>query len=426
MRTRFTDAQRADPEIAASEAAIRKCVHCGFCTATCPTYVLLGDERDSPRGRIAMIQNMLEIGGAPDPAAVRHIDRCLSCLACTTTCPSGVDYAQLIDHGRAHIATHYRRPWVDRQIRRLIAAVLPYPQRFRTAMRLAPAGRLLRPVLDRIGALRPLAAMLDLAPRVLPAAQIAVPTMHVPRVLMLRGCAERVLAPQIKAATIRLLDRMGIGVDFVDDVCCGALVHHIGDDAAARDFARANIVAWETALARRAYDAIIVTASGCGSQIKAYGKLFAHDERWSARAETVAALARDWSEVVASHPMPPIVAGREIRVAWQAPCSLQHGQHIDAPRALLVAAGFAVIDPREPHLCCGSAGTYNILQSEIATQLRDRKRAALDATGADIIASSNIGCITQLARGAVPVVHSVELIDWATGGPRPAAIDAGR
>jgi glycolate oxidase iron-sulfur subunit len=420
MRTHFTDAQRTDRETAASEAAIRKCVHCGFCTATCPTYVLLGDERDSPRGRIALIQDMLERGGTPSTATVRHIDRCLSCLACTTTCPSGVDYAQLIDHGRAYVEGHYRRPWIDRALRAMLAAVLPHPRRFRAALRLAPAGRLLRSVLTRFAALKPLVAMLDLAPRSLPAAAPAPVTPHARRVLMLRGCAEPVLAPQVQAATIRLLDRMGIGVDFAADICCGALVQHIGHDAAARDFARANIAAWETALAARDYAAVIVTASGCGSQLKSYGKLLAHDPAWAERASHIAARACDWSELVKAHSLPPVVPGRTLAVAYQAACSLQHGQRIDTPRALLIAAEFAVSDPREGHLCCGSAGTYNILQPDLSSALRDRKNAALVATGAQIIASGNIGCITQLRGGDLPVVHCVELLDWATGGPRPA------
>ncbi|MGL4541168.1 MAG: glycolate oxidase subunit GlcF [Polymorphobacter sp.] len=427
MRTQFTDAQRAEPAVARSEAAIRKCVHCGFCTATCPTYVLHGDERDSPRGRIALIQNMIEAGGPPTAATVRHVDRCLSCLACTTTCPSGVDYAQLIDHGRAHIEAHYRRPWHDRLLRRGLAAVLPYPARFRAALALAPLGRLFQPWLARHVATRPLAAMLALAPRSLPApmttpAKTLPATTHQHRVLMLRGCAEPVLAPQIQAATVRLFDRMGIGVDQVDDGCCGALVHHIGQEAAAQAMARANIERWEAALASHDYAAIIVTASGCGSQLKAYGKLLADDPDFAARAARIAALARDWSEIVAANALPPRVAGQGLRIAYHAACSLQHGQRVDAPRALLVAAGFDVVVPGEAHLCCGSAGTYNILQSEIAAALRDRKQAALAATGATLVASGNIGCLTQLAGAALPLVHSVELLDWATGGPLPPAL----
>ena len=424
MQTHFTDAQRTAPAVQRSESAIRKCVHCGFCTATCPTYVLLGDERDSPRGRIALIQNMLEAGGTPDAATVRHVDRCLSCLACTTTCPAGVDYAQLIDHGRAYIAEHYERPWHDRLMRWTLAAVLPHRDRFRAALALAPLGRLVQPLLARTAATRPLAAMLALAPRQLPKSEPAPATTHQRRVLMLRGCAEPVLAPHIQAATIRLLDRIGIGVDYADDGCCGALVHHIGEEDAARVMARANIGRWEAALARHDYSAIIVTASGCGSQLKAYGKLLVDDLHYAARAARIAALAKDWSEVVADAGLPASVNGQGLRIGYHAACSLQHGQRVDAPRALLVAAGFDVVQPADAHLCCGSAGTYNILQSELAGALRDRKLAALNATGATVVASGNIGCLTQLAGDRLALVHSAELLDWATGGPRPVALPA--
>ena len=424
MRTHFTPEQRADPAVVRSEAAIRKCVHCGFCTATCPTYVLRGDERDSPRGRIALIQNMLEAGTTPDAATVRHVDRCLSCLACTTTCPSGVDYAQLIDHGRAYIAEHYQRPWHDRLTRRALAAVLPYRLRFAAALTLAPLARWAAPWLAKAPATAPVAAMLALAPRHRPAATPVAATTHRRRVLMLRGCAEPVLAPQIQAATIRLLDRIGIGVDYADDGCCGALVHHIGEEARAQAMARANIARWEAALARHDYTAIIVTASGCGSQLKGYGKLLADDAAFADRAARIAALARDWSEVVADAGLPAGTHAHALRIAYHAPCSLQHGQRIDAPRALLVAAGFDVVQPAEAHLCCGSAGTYNILQSELAGALRDRKRAALGATGARIVASGNIGCLTQLAGDQLALVHPAELLDWATGGPPPPALAA--
>ena len=422
MRTHFTEAQRAEPEIQRSEAAIRKCVHCGFCTATCPTYVLLGDERDSPRGRIALIQNMLEAGTPPDAATVRHIDRCLSCLACTTTCPSGVDYAQLIDHGRAYVETHYQRALPDRMMRALIAAVLPHRRRFAAALKLAPLGRLFAPLFKLSPATRPLAAMLALAPRAATKPTPTATTRHTNRVLMLRGCAEPVLAPQYQAATIRLLDRMNIGVDYAADTCCGALVHHIGREASARDFARANIHAWESALARHPYTAIIVTASGCGAELKSYGKLLADDPEYAARAARIAALAKDWSEVVEAFGLPPSVNGAGLPISYHAACSLQHGQRVAAPRALLVAAGFAVAEPSEAHLCCGSAGTYNLLQSEIAGQLRNRKLTTLAATGAQIIASGNIGCLTQLAGDNLAVVHTAELLDWATGGPRPATL----
>lgn len=418
MRTGFTPEQLADSETAASAAAIRKCVRCGFCTATCPTFVVLGDERDSPRGRIGLIQDMLRAGGPPTTAQVRHVDRCLSCLACTTTCPSGVDYRQLIDHARAHIETHHRRPLGERLLRRVIAAVLPSRARLRAVLLLAPAGRMLQPLLRSMAPR--LAAMLDLAPADLSAPQPLPATAHEERVLWLRGCVEPVVAPGIAAALARLLDRAGIGVDPLEVACCGALVQHMGEAERARALARATIDAAEAALARRPYLAIVATASGCGAALKHYGHLLRDDPAYAGRAAGIAALARDPSEVIPALPA-AIPAGT--RVAYQAACTLQHGQRVLAePKALLTAAGFVVAEPAEAHLCCGSAGTYNILQPELSGALRDRKAAALTALGAEFVASGNIGCIVQLRRAGLPAVHLVELLDWAAGGPRPNPI----
>ncbi len=430
MQTRFSLDQLADSDTAESESVIRKCVHCGFCLATCPTYVLLGDELDSPRGRIYLMKDMLENERAPTAEVVKHIDRCLSCLSCMTTCPSGVNYGRLVDHARAYIEDRYRRPLADRLLRRLLAATLPYPRRFRLALALARLARPLASLLGTVAPLRPVAAMLTLARRTPQAAPAPAPsTAPHPaprgRVAMLQGCAEPVLRPQIQAAAERLL--IGAGFEVVrapGESCCGALSHHMGREAEAKAFARANVDAWTAQVEAGGLEAIIVTASGCGAPIKAYGFLLRDDPDYAEPAARVSALARDVGEFLAQAGLPPVTQPSGLVVAYQAACSLQHGQKLGGVGpALLRQAGYDVREPTEAHLCCGSAGTYNILQPQIAGQLRDRKLAALDATGAAVIASGNIGCLTQLSRtSGPPTVHAVELLDWACGGPRPAGV----
>jgi glycolate oxidase iron-sulfur subunit len=421
MQTAFTAAQLADPEIAASHTAIRKCVHCGFCTATCPTYVLLGDERDSPRGRIELIKAMLEDGGAPSKETVTHIDRCLSCLACKTTCPSGVDYAQLIDHGRAHIEQTYRRPLPERLLRALIPAVLARPGRLRVALAL---GRLARPLEPTLTALKltPLAALLRLVPKPAPApsARPSYPAVGQGRgrVALLQGCVEPAMAPSIREAAIRLLTRAGFEVVLArGEGCCGALSEHLGRAGEAATFARANVQAWTKS---GPFDAIITTAAGCGTAIKAY----AHRLPGDAEAARAAGSARDILEFLGEVGLPPVTNPRELVVAYHAACSLQHGQQVKtAPPRLLAEAGYDVRQVAEGHLCCGSAGVYNILQPGLATRLRDRKAGNIARTGAAVVAAGNIGCIAQLAPAlSMPIIHPVELLDWATGGPRPAGL----
>ncbi|MDN2567889.1 glycolate oxidase subunit GlcF [Aquibium sp. A9E412] len=437
MQTTFTPEQLADPKIAEANDILRKCVHCGFCTATCPTYVELGNELDSPRGRIYLIKDMLENGRPADREIVTHIDRCLSCLACMTTCPSGVDYMHLVDHARAHIEKTYRRPLPDRATRALLAFVLPHPGRFRAALKLARLGRPFARAMRLVPALRPTAAMLALAPAAVPApSPMAQPGRHAAagarrgRVAILTGCAQPVLAPDINEATIRLLTRLGIEVAVpAGEGCCGALVHHMGKEEAALAAARRNVDAWTAQIDGDGLDAIIVTASGCGTTIKDYGHMLRHDPAYADKAARVSALARDVTEYLATLELPEPAHRPGLAVAYHAACSMQHGQRIRRqPKALLEKAGFVVSEPREGHLCCGSAGTYNIMQPEIATRLRDRKVRNLAATGAAVVATGNIGCITQIAAGAaLPVVHTVALLDWAYGGPRPAGVpDAGR
>jgi len=421
MQTRFTPAQlAADPDLARSEAILRKCVHCGFCTATCPTYLLLGDEADSPRGRIYMIQDMLERGGPPDAATVRHVDRCLSCLACATTCPSGVDYMHLVDQARAHIETHHRRPLADRLFRRLISGVLTRPRLFSAMLRLAAPFRALAPLAP--GRLR---GLLEAVPermpeRTDPQVTVAAESPRL-RVGLMKGCVQPVLNPGIDAAAIRLLQRLGVAVVQPDaSACCGALPHHMGQTERAEALARQQIDLWCKVLDTTPLEAIVVTTSGCGTTLKDYGQMFRNDPEWAGRAARVAALAVDVSELLdrAWSDLPLRPEAREMRLAWQAPCSLQHGQSVRAaPRRLLERTGATVLEPAEAHICCGSAGTYSLTQPELSRRLGARKVAHLEALQPDLIISANIGCMTQIAaRTGTPVVHLVEWLDWATGG----------
>lgn len=431
MQTNFTAEQLADPHVATSEKILRKCVHCGFCTATCPTYVTLGNELDSPRGRIYLIKDMLENDRPADAEVVTHIDRCLSCLACTTTCPSGVDYMHLVDHARMHIEKTYRRPFWNRLTRNVLAAVLPYPGRFRLALKAASLGRPFAGLLKRFKPLEPFGVMLDLAPRTLPkASDSARPGTHPAagprrgRVAILSGCAQPVLKPEINEATIRLLTRLGVEVVApAGEVCCGSLVHHMGREEQALEAARRNVDVWLGEVEKGGLDAIIITASGCGTTIKDYGFMLRLDPAYAQKAARVSALAKDVTEYLATLDLPQQET-QGLTVAYHSACSMQHGQKITAlPKTLLKRAGFAVRDPAEGHLCCGSAGTYNILQSEISAKLKARKVKNIEALRPDLIATGNIGCITQIATGTqIPILHTVELLDWAYGGKKPAAL----
>lgn len=431
MQTNFTAEQLADPHVATSEKILRKCVHCGFCTATCPTYVTLGNELDSPRGRIYLIKDMLENDRPADAEVVTHIDRCLSCLACTTTCPSGIDYMHLVDHARMHIEATYKRPFWDRLTRALLAATLPYPGRFRLALKAASLGRPFASLLKRFKPLEPFGVMLDLAPRTLAkASATARPGTHPAagerrgRVAILSGCAQPVLKPEINAATIRLLTRLGVEVVApAGEVCCGSLVHHMGREAQALEAARRNVDIWLGEIERGGLDAIIITASGCGTTIKDYGFMLRLDRAYAEKAARVSALARDVTEYLATLDLREQEA-KGLTVAYHSACSMQHGQKITlAPKILLRKAGFVVRDPAEGHLCCGSAGTYNILQPEISGKLKARKVKNIEATKPDLIATGNIGCITQIATGTeIPILHTVELLDWAYGGNKPAVL----
>jgi glycolate oxidase iron-sulfur subunit len=432
VQTSFSLAQLADPNVAEADKILRACVHCGFCTATCPTYVLLGDELDSPRGRIYLIKEMLEHDRPATADVVKHIDRCLSCLACMTTCPSGVHYMHLVDHARAHIEATYRRPVIDRWLRAMIARVMPDRRLFRLSLVAAFFGRPFAPLLDRIG-LGPLAAMLRLAPSSLPAPGRRGPYVFKAagsrraRVALLTGCVADVLSPAINDAAVRVLTRHGIEVVLAEgEGCCGSLVHHMGREAEALAQARANIDAWTPEIDGEGLDAILITASGCGTTVKDYGFMLRTDPAYAAKAVAVSQRARDISEYLSTLGLEPAAGVPGLVVAYHAACSLQHGQKIvNEPKNLLSRMGFAVRDVPEGHLCCGSAGTYNMLQPQLAARLRDRKVANILTTAPDVIAAGNIGCIAQIATGtAIPIAHPVELIDWATGGERPEALDA--
>jgi glycolate oxidase iron-sulfur subunit len=433
MQTNFTPDQLADPRLKEADEILRRCVHCGLCTATCSTYVLLGDERDSPRGRIYLIKDMLE-QGKPAPAPVQHhVDRCLSCLSCMTTCPGGVDYMHLVDIARVHIEETGKRSTKDRLMRRLLAAVVPYPDRFRSALKLARLGRPFVPLMKRIG-LGEMAAMLELTPASVPAK----PKYQGPgtaqtlgqakrRVLMLAGCAQQVLRPEINDATIRLLAKRGVEVVVAANAgCCGALVHHMGKEASALEQARANVRAWSKEMSRAPVDAVIINASGCGTMVKDYGHLLRRDAEFATWAAKVSSITKDVTEFLAGYDLGPPIRWSSLRVAYHSACSMQHGQRITAePRALLRKAGFTVVEIPEGHICCGSAGTYNILQPVLAGELRQRKLDNIRLAKADLVAAGNIGCITQLgAAGEIPIVHTIELLDWAYGGPVPRGLES--
>jgi glycolate oxidase iron-sulfur subunit len=431
MQTNFTAAQLADPATLQANKILRACVHCGFCTATCPTYLVNGDEADSPRGRIYMIKDMLEAGRPADAKTVLHVDRCLSCLACMTTCPSGVHYMHLVDHARAHIEKTYKRPWFERVLRAALARIIPYPARFRTALRLAG---LARPLARFMPDAR-LRAMLAMAPARLPAPSpndapqvFAADGPRKMRVALLTGCAQKALNTDINDATIRLLTRLGCEVVIAQGAgCCGALTHHMGKSELSHTSARANIAAWMRAGAEGGLDGVVINTSGCGTTVKDYGHMFARSDI-AADAAHIAALAMDVTELVARLGLPEgAMSGGGLRVAYHAACSLQHGQQIKTgPKDLLRRAGFDVVEPEGSHFCCGSAGTYNLLQPEISAQLKQRKIDSLRATAPDVIAAGNIGCMMQIGAGAgVPVVHTAELLDWATGGPKPRALIGG-
>ena len=432
MQTHFTSEQLQNPCVAEAESILRRCVHCGLCTAVCPTYLLLGDERDSPRGRIYLIKDMLERSRPASEKVRTHVDRCLSCLSCMTACPSGVDYMHLVDMARGYIEQTGRRSYKERFVRGLLARTLPRAGWFRLAIKAAPLGRPWVNTLRSIG-LKELAAMIELAPGVLPpAARFEGPGTAVTdeerraRVILLAGCVQQVLRPGINDSTIRLLARRGVDVVVAAGAgCCGALPYHLGKEEAAVSYAKRNVNSWSKELAKAPVDAIIINASGCGTTVKDYGHLLKRDPHLSAPAARLSELAMDICEFLGQYELGPPKRYSSLRVAYHPACSLLHGQGIaDEPRSLLIKAGFSVVDIAEAHICCGSAGTYNILQPDMAGALRDRKVENIKAAKPDLVTTGNIGCITQLqGKLDVPIVHTVELLDWAYGGPVPRGLE---
>lgn len=426
MQTHFTKEQLADPKIERANEILRSCVHCGFCTATCPTYQVLGDELDSPRGRIYLIKDMLENERVPDEKTVKHVDRCLSCLACMSTCPSGVHYMHLIDHARGYIEQNYKRPFMDRALRWVLARILPYPMRFRVALLLA---KIAKPFRGLVPDPR-LRAMLEMAPKQIPpVSRNDDPQSFTPaeprkmRVALMTGCAQKALNTDINDATIRLLTRLGCEVVVADGAgCCGALTHHMGKEGQSHSTAARNIKAWAGEMDGEGLDAIVINTSGCGTTVKDYGHMFRNDPL-AEDATRVSSIAMDISELLMKLELPE-GQEKELTVAYHAACSLQHGQQIKThPKTLLKRAGFKVVEPADSHLCCGSAGTYNLMQPELSGQLKQRKVKTLEAKNPDIIAAGNIGCMIQIGSGTdTPIVHTVELLDWATGGPRPKSM----
>lgn len=421
MRTEFTAAQLADPTLDEANSILRKCVHCGFCNTTCPTFKLTGDELDGPRGRIYLLKNLFERDLEPSGKVVGHIDRCLSCLSCMTTCPSGVNYMHLVDAGRSHIEKRFKRPLRDQLFRSLIAATLPFPNRFRL---LTAFARLLRPVRGMLpGRLRN-ALELRPAKTQAQASREGTARNHSGKAVgLLAGCVQQVIGNDINSASVRLVERYGWRVHLLQEpACCGAVEHHLGKANLADRRFRRNIAALTDLIDRLGLDTLVVNASGCGTMLKEYGHLFRNDAALAGTAWKISAMTRDIAEFLSGQPQPG--AGdelKQVRVVYQSPCSMQHGQKIDqAPVKLLEQAGFSVLQLPEKHLCCGSAGAYNLLQPQIATELGKSKAAHINRAGADVVASGNLGCMLHLRQfTGVPFAHTAELLDWATGGPKP-------
>ena len=428
MQTFFEKQQLTDLDFKRSNEILRSCVHCGFCTATCPTYQVLGDELDSPRGRIYLIKEMLESGRTPDKKTVTHIDRCLSCLACMTTCPSGVHYMHLVDHARAYIEDKYKRPLDERFLRWSLSKILPYPIRFRMALIMA---KIAKPFSWLIPDPR-LKAMIDMVPKKIPGISLNdSPQSFFPeitkkmRVALMTGCAQRALDTDINDATIRVLKRFGCEIVISEGQgCCGSLSHHMGKTCDAQSAAIKNIDAWYSELSNNGLDAIVINTSGCGTTVKDYHHMFQGTEH-EEKAKVIAGLTKDISEILVELELPDR-AENDINVAYHSACSLQHGQQIsNSPKDMLKKCGYKISEPKNSHLCCGSAGTYNLLQPKISQELKNRKIQSLEAKKPDIIAAGNLGCMMQISSSTnIPVVHTVELIDWANGGPKPSKINA--
>jgi len=429
METHFSKEQLKDEDNKSSEKIFRKCVHCGFCNATCPTYQLLGDELDGPRGRIYLIKDMLENNKPANEKIVKHIDRCLSCYSCMTTCPSGVNYMHLIDHGRSHIEKTYKRPFSDRFIRDFLSITLSKSINFKV---IAILTQFIKPF--RFFFPKKVKEMISLMPgkfpkKTLPRMQIY-PARNkkkpVARVALLTGCVQKVISPQINEATIRLLNRHDIEVVVLKGIeCCGSLNHHLGKNDLANKTFKKNISIWYDEYLKNGLDAIISNTSGCGTTLKDYGFIFRSDTNLKKKAKKISELTKDITEYLDEHVKLDFIKNKdndkEYKIAYHSACSMQHGQKIHSvPMNLLKKTGNQVFDIPDGHLCCGSAGTYNMLQTEIADKLLKEKIMNIEKVKPDIISTGNIGCIAQIANGTkIPILHTAEIIDWYTGGPKP-------
>ena len=429
METHFSKQQLKDKDNKSSEEILRKCVHCGFCNTTCPTYDLLGDELDGPRGRIYLIKDMIENNKPANEKIVKHIDRCLSCYSCMTTCPSGVNYMHLIDHGRKHIEKTYKRPFSDRFTRNLLSQIIPYPLRFKIigmlTLFIKPISFIFPKKLREMIKLMPI----NFPKRNLPKMKIYPAEKRkkrVARVALLTGCVQQVISPQINESTIRLLNRHNIEVVVPKGIgCCGSLDHHLGKSDLAKETFKKNILIWYDEYLKNGLDAIISNTSGCGTTLKDYGFIFRWDDDLKKKAKKISELTKDISEYLDENVKLNFIKNKEntrgYKIAYHSACSMQHGQKIhDVPMNLIKETGNKVFDIPEGHFCCGSAGTYNLLQNDIAKKLLKNKILNIDKINPEFIATGNIGCITQISNGTkIPILHTVEVIDWYTGGPKP-------
>jgi glycolate oxidase iron-sulfur subunit len=430
MQTNFTKKQLQESSIIDANGIIRKCTHCGFCNATCPTYQVAGDELDGPRGRIYLIRDMLENNKPASEKITRHIDRCLSCYACMTTCPSGVNYMHLVDHARNHIEKTYVRPFFDRFIRILLSIILPSPKLFRIVgylARFANPFKFLFP--------KKIKNMLKYMPTSFPKSNYENKEVYSPKgktyakVALLTGCVQRVISPQINDSTIDILNRHGVEVIVPKEItCCGSLNHHLGkEDLAHKSFVN-NINFWFKCYEEKNLDAILVTTSGCGTTLKDYGHIFRDDPDKDLRkkAKIISSLAKDVTEYLGKNiKLNFVEKDKKFKIAYHSACSMQHGQKLhNQPMNLLKKTGNEIVEIPDGHLCCGSAGTYNLLQGEMASELLVRKVSNIDKVKPDFISTGNIGCITQISSGTkIPILHTIEILNWYTGGEKPNAIN---
>lgn len=428
MQTLFTEQQLKIPAIADSNQILRKCVHCGFCLATCPTYQLLGDELDSPRGRIYLIKDMLENNRSPTKKVVKHIDRCLSCLSCMTTCPADVNYMHLVDHARRHIEKHYRRPLFDRALRALLAIILPRPSLFKWMVHLSHTSKAIHWLLPkRLKVMTDMVQTIKVKQNILSKNYYTANKNTTARVGLLAGCVQQAIDNNINQATIQLLTRLGCDVFLLKNTsCCGAIEHHLGKAAQTEKRIKNNVKNWTRLIDAQGLDKIIINASGCGTMVKDYAYLLRDDNTLSAEASLISAKTMDITEFVAQCDVNKLSfrPNKTLTVAYHSACSMQHGQQITSqPIDLLEKFGFQVKTIPEGHMCCGSAGTYNLLQPELAGQLGRRKADNIKTVKADIVATGNLGCMTQMQTYLdLPIVHTVELLDWASGGTKPIAL----